>query len=74
MLCKLFLIEIKFIAFLSLNQFQGKNSKTIEMITKNKGLFTWEVAFVGLRSEILPDAIRAVICDLLTGLTKFFEI
>ncbi|CAD5118285.1 DgyrCDS6999 [Dimorphilus gyrociliatus] len=46
----------------------GINSYTINIVTKTKGLFTWETAFVGLKSEIIPDALRAIICDLLIDL------
>lgn len=37
------------------------------MITKELRYLTWEEAFLSLRSDILPEAIRAKYCDLTTS-------
>ena len=46
---------------------QGRNKVAIEVITRTREYFTWEVAFLGLRSEVLPDRMRAAFSDLLIG-------
>ncbi|KAK3610322.1 hypothetical protein CHS0354_029791 [Potamilus streckersoni] len=46
----------------------GRNDYAINMITKELRYLTWEETFLSLRSDILPDAIRAKYCDLTIGL------
>ncbi|XP_078335085.1 inositol 1,4,5-trisphosphate-gated calcium channel ITPR2-like [Crassostrea virginica] len=46
----------------------GRNDYSINMITKELRYLTWEEAFLSLRSDILPEAIRAKYCDLTTSL------
>ncbi|KAK3086885.1 hypothetical protein FSP39_024881 [Pinctada imbricata] len=46
----------------------GRNDYSINMITKELRYLTWEETFLALRSDILPDAIRAKYCDLTTSL------
>ncbi|XP_021341779.1 inositol 1,4,5-trisphosphate receptor type 2-like [Mizuhopecten yessoensis] len=46
----------------------GRNDYSINMITKELRYLTWEETFLSLRSDILPDAIRAKYCDLCTSL------
>ncbi|XP_076470932.1 inositol 1,4,5-trisphosphate-gated calcium channel ITPR2-like isoform X2 [Babylonia areolata] len=46
----------------------GRNDYSINIITKELRYLTWEETFLSLRSDILPDAIRAKYCDLTTSL------
>lgn len=46
---------------------KGRNDYSINMITKELRYLTWEEAFLSLRSDILPEAIRAKYCDLTTS-------
>ncbi|XP_041375499.1 inositol 1,4,5-trisphosphate receptor type 3-like [Gigantopelta aegis] len=46
----------------------GRNDFSINIITKELRYLTWEETFLSLRSDILPDAIRAKYCDLTTSL------
>ncbi|XP_055891550.1 inositol 1,4,5-trisphosphate receptor type 1-like isoform X4 [Biomphalaria glabrata] len=46
----------------------GRNDFAINIITKELRFLTWEETFLSLRSDILPDAIRAKYCDLTTSL------
>ncbi|KAL5022859.1 hypothetical protein ScPMuIL_002014, partial [Solemya velum] len=46
----------------------GRNDYAINIITKELRYLTWEETFLSLRSDILPDAIRAKYCDLTTSL------
>ncbi|GFN95264.1 inositol 1,4,5-trisphosphate receptor type 1 [Plakobranchus ocellatus] len=46
----------------------GRNDFAINVITKELRYLTWEETFLSLRSDILPDAIRAKYCDLTTSL------
>ena len=46
---------------------QGRNDYAINIITKELRYLTWEETFLSLRSDILPDAIRAKYCDLTTS-------
>lgn len=50
--------------------FKGRNDYSINMITKELRYLTWEEAFLSLRSDILPEAIRAKYCDLTTSMYK----
>ncbi|KAH9498184.1 hypothetical protein Btru_007905 [Bulinus truncatus] len=45
----------------------GRNDFAINIITKELRFLTWEETFLSLRSDILPDAIRAKYCDLTTN-------
>ena len=47
--------------------FQGRNDYAINIITKELRYLTWEETFLALRSDILPDAIRAKYCDMTTS-------
>ncbi|ESO91009.1 hypothetical protein LOTGIDRAFT_163525 [Lottia gigantea] len=46
----------------------GRNDYASNIITKELRYLTWEETFLSLRSDILPDAIRAKYCDLTTSL------
>ena len=46
---------------------QGRNDYAINIITKELRYLTWEETFLALRSDILPDAIRAKYCDMTTS-------
>ncbi|KAL4233980.1 hypothetical protein ACF0H5_005635 [Mactra antiquata] len=46
----------------------GRNDFAINIITKELRYLTWEETFLALRSDILPDAIRAKYCDITTSL------
>lgn len=46
---------------------QGRNQTAINIITRNRELFTWEVAYLGLKSEVVPFKMRAKFCSLLVG-------
>lgn len=37
------------------------------MVTRNREYFSWDVAFLGVCSDVLPDRMRARFCDLLIG-------
>ena len=52
---------------MSMHCMQGRNKVANKVITQNREFFTWEVAYLGLRSEVLPDRMRAAFCDLLIG-------
>ncbi|KAH3824414.1 hypothetical protein DPMN_126250 [Dreissena polymorpha] len=45
---------------------KGRNDFAINIITKEMRFMTWEETFLALRSDILPDAIRAKYCDITT--------
>ncbi|BFZ19740.1 hypothetical protein BsWGS_22779 [Bradybaena similaris] len=45
----------------------GRNDYAINIITKELRYLTWEETFLSLRSDILPEAIRAKYCDLTTS-------
>ncbi len=47
--------------------FQGRNDFAIFVITRELGILTWDEAFLSLRSELLPDALRAKYCELIIG-------
>ncbi|WAR13356.1 ITPR1-like protein, partial [Mya arenaria] len=47
---------------------KGRNDFAINIITKELRYLTWEETFLALRSDILPDAIRAKYCDITTSL------
>ncbi len=46
---------------------QGRNDFAIFVITRELGILTWDEAFLSLRSELLPDALRAKYCELIIG-------
>lgn len=53
---------------------KGRNDYSINMITKELRYLTWEEAFLSLRSDILPEAIRAKYCDLTTSAYMYTKV
>ncbi|PAA53235.1 hypothetical protein BOX15_Mlig016571g1 [Macrostomum lignano] len=51
---------------------QGRNAKSIEVITKRLNYLTWNEAFICLTDEELPDQLRAKYCELIT--TMFVDV
>ncbi len=46
---------------------QGRNEFAIHIISRDSSYLTWEEAFLCLRLDLLPDALRAKYCDLIIG-------
>uniref|UniRef100_A0A1I8HNQ9 RYDR_ITPR domain-containing protein n=1 Tax=Macrostomum lignano TaxID=282301 RepID=A0A1I8HNQ9_9PLAT len=51
---------------------EGRNSRSIDIITKQLGYLTWEEAFLCVKDESLPAQLRAKYCELIT--TMFVDV